>query len=354
MPHEKFGKVGFLRCGGGCIAGLAQAVQLQEFYKAGIRPDWNGAVSVGAFNMLDENVIEIWQKHITSPFAIYDLNPALKHVFKEARQFLAPFKKHDSWKEWRRDFKLQKQNALHFILFCKRTILTALKIARDFPNSDFKNPKDFASISEFAISALKEHDLYNLSSILDIGPLMKIVEESVDLEAALKNGPPLNIFVRHLETGKENVLTPKSVPELLLSLRAASALVPFFEPIKIEEDYFCDIGAVNPFPVEYAFDAGCDTVFAFTKSYEKLFSVPKNVIEMWFLEIEIHTRKIFMLLYKKARGRAKKEGKNLYLVTPKYPPHPDLGFLSISPEAIEYTIKNETESMQKFLEKILK
>lgn len=354
MPHEKFGKIGFVLCGGGCL-GLSQAVQLREFDKAGIKPDWVGAVSVGAFNALDRrNAIEVWKNYITSPYAIYDLNPALKKVFKDARQFIAPFKRHESWKEWMRDFKSQKQNVWQFISFCKRTIFTALQIARDFPNGDFVNPKNFSSISELAISALKEHDLYNLSSILDIGPLIKVVEKNMDLEAAIKNGPQINIFARHLDTGKEHVLTPKTVPELILALRAASALVPFFEPVKMGDEYFCDIGAVNPFPVEYAFDARCDTVFVFVKKYQKQSSKPKNVIEMWFSEIDIHTKRIFTLLFGEARKRAKKEGRKLYLVIPRRPIHPDLGFLSISPEAIEYTIEKDGEATKKFIEKILK
>lgn len=354
MPHPKFGKIGKLLCGGGVIGGLAQAVQLREFEQAGIHSDWDGAVSVGAFNAITINAIETWQSRITSPYAIYDLNPVLKKTFKEARQFLAPFKKHESWKEWMHDFKAQKQNAVQFLLFLKRTILTALKIARDFPNNDFINPKDFASLSEFAISALKEHDLCSLQSILSIDPLIKIVEENIDLNSALKKEPPLNIFVRNLNTGKEHILNPKSIPELLLALRAASALVPFFEPVKIGEEYFCDIGAVNPFPAEHAFNAGCDTVFAFAKGYDPALKKPQNVIEMWFSEIEIHTRKMFMMLYNKARERAKKENKKLYLVTPQYPPHPDLGFLSISSEAIEYTTEKESKTTQEFLEKILK
>ncbi len=334
--------------------GLIQAVQLREFHKAGIHPDWNGNVSVGALNGLSPDAIEIWQKCITSPYAIFDLNPSLKKVFKDARQFIAPFKKHDGWKEWMRDFKFQKHNILQIVWFLKRTIATTLKIARDFPNGEFSNPKQFASISEFAISTLKEHDLYFLKSILDIEPLINIVQNNFDLEAYLKNSPPMNIFVRHLETGQERILTPKSVPELLLALRAASALMPVFEPVKIDGEYFCDIGATNPFPVEYAFDAGCDTVFAFTKSRKKQRSNPKNVIEMWFSETDIHIRRIFTLLFKEARKRAKREGKKLYLVMPKYLPHPDLGFLSISKEAIDYTIEKETEATQKFIEKILK
>lgn len=355
MPHKKFGKVGFVPCGGGVFGGLPQAVQLSEFEKAGIKPDWIGAVSVGAFNALDrKGAIEVWEKHITSPFAIYDLHPSLKKIFKETRQFIAPFKKHDSWKEWRHDFKSQKQNALQFILFCKRTILTMLKIARDFPNGDFINAKHFSSLGEFAISALKENDLHNLSSFLNIQPLMNVVEKNMDLESALKNGPALNIFVRELNTGKEQILTPASVPELLLTLKAASALVPFFEPVKIGDKYFCDVGAVNPFPVEHAFNAGCDTIFAFVKGFGKKVLEPKNVIEMWFSEIDIHTKRIFMLLFSKAKERARKEGKKLYLVTPQAHIHPDLGFLSISPEAIEYTIKNESKAIKKFIEKILK
>lgn len=353
MPQKELGEIGFLYCGGGCIGGLAQAVQSREFYKAGIHPKRKWAVSVGAFNALDENAIKIWEKHIISPFAIYDLNPMLKKTFKEAQQFLAPFQKHESWKEWMRDFKFQKHNVLQFLWFLKRTAATALRIARDFPNSDFINPKYFASLSEFAISALKEHDLHFLSSILDMSPLMKVVEENIDLESALK-GPPLTIFARHLETGKEKIFTPKLVPELLAVLRATSALVPFFEPIKIGGEYFCDIGAVNPFPVEYAFDAGCDTVFAFAKRYNPAPQKTQNVIEMWFSEIEIHTRKMFMILYHKAKERAVKEGKNLYVITPQHPPHPDLGFLSISPKAIEYTIEKESIATQKFLEKIFK
>ena len=64
-----------------------------------------------------------------------------KKIFKDARQFIAPFKKHESWKEWRRDVKAQKQNMWQLFLFCKRTFFTSLKIARNFPNKDFANPK---------------------------------------------------------------------------------------------------------------------------------------------------------------------------------------------------------------------
>ena len=352
MPHKKLKKIGFVRCGGGAIGGLAQAVQLHEFEKAGIQADWNGNVSVGAFNALSQNTIEIWKKHITSPFAIYDLNPALRKIFKDARQFIAPFKKHESWKEWMREYKLQKQNIAQTLSFLKRTLVTGWKIIRN-PNNNFFDSKDFATLSEFAISALKEHDLYNLQSFLSIDPLMEVVEKNIDLETALK-GPSLNIFVRHLQTGKEKILNPKSKPELLLALRAASALVPFFEPVKIYEEYYCDVGDVNPFPVKYAFDVGCDTVFAFVKGYNTPLPKPANVIEMMLAEVEIHTRKMFLLLYKQTKERAKREGRKLYVVSPKSPPHPDLGFLSISPEAIEYTIEKESEATQKFLEKILK
>ena len=312
MPHEKFGKVGFLLCGGGCLGGLPQAVQLHEFNKACISPDWIGGVSVGALNAVNyKNPIETWQNNVRYPTAIYDLNPILKNVFKEARQFIAPFKKHESWKEWGRDFKFQKQNIAQALSFLKRTAITGWKIIRN-SNNDFFNPKDFSSLSEFAISILKEHDLNNLSSILDISPLIKIVEENIDLGSALKNEPPLNVFVRYLNTGKEHVLTPKSIPELLLALRAACALVPFFKPVKIGEDYFCDIGAINPFPAKYAFDAGCDTVFAFAKDYEGQPPVsqnimPQNIIELWFSELEMHTRKMSIFLRDEARERARKE-----------------------------------------------
>jgi len=95
-------------------------------------------------------------------------------------------------------------------------------------------------------------------------------------------------------------------------------------------------------------------VFAFTKGLERNLARPNNVIEMWFSETEIHTKRIFMLLFAKAKEKAKKEGKKLYLVTPQHTLHPDLGFLSISPEAIEYTIENESRATKKFIEKILK
>ena len=354
MPHPKFGNVGFILGGGGCLEGLPQAVQTRAFLQAGIEPDYIGAVSVGACNAIDlRNSILIWERCITSPWKIYDLHPVLKRILDDAIKFIAPFKRHKNWHDWRRDFKSQRQNIMYVLAFLKRTGHTFLEVVRSFPREETLGSDNLFPFGELVFTHLHTQGIGELRSIFDINPLMQILKSGKGLETTLLNTAPLHIFVRALETRSEHVLTPKTPDELILAIQAATALVPFFEPVKIGESYFCDVGTVNPFPAEHAFDAGCDTVFAFVKNYDRIPPTPVHILDRWAKETEIHTGNVFKLFYEKARARADKEQKHLYLIMPQ-PPHPDLRFLGISPEAIRYTIATETLAMENKLDSLLR
>lgn len=355
MPHPKFGEIGWLLGGGGCAEGAPQAAQMKVFYEHGIKPDFIIAESVGAWNSIaGENALFLWQNYVKSPDAIYRINPELKKIFEEKIKLLphSPFHHHETWKDLASDFFNQGK---HLTQFVKQILAFGSRAVKSFPYiqaGDEPHPKHFSPMVKPIFSYLEESGLNKVAGILDAAPLITLIKEKVDLKKSLENDVVLKIFARSLEKGEEHIFTPINEIELLQAAQASSALRPFFPLVKIGGTYYCDGGHMNPFPVKYALDHGCDTVFAFVKNHND-YSQSLNILESLLEETNVAQRALFIKLEKEAREQAGRENKNIFVITPQTL-HPDMQILWITPEALEYTIKIETEATEKFLENILK
>ena len=354
MPHSKLGKVGWVLGGGGCLEGLPQAVQIKEFLDHGVVPDYIVALSVGALNALDPyHTLELWERFITSPWAIYDLNPRLRGVFKNLMQSIprSPFHRHTSWKELGDDFKTQYRSVKQLMGFVSRT----LKSLPSLPVGSAPEPKDFSPFLELALRTAGERGLGNIRHIVDPTPLIEILKNNIDLKKIAERPYTLHFLARSLNTGKErsfHIDTAYSEQKILDAALASSALRPFFAPVLIDGEWYSDIGHINPLPIMQAFDAGCDTVFAFVKNSQQCFP-ETNIFEAMFDESTAQANAMFEVLYEKALERAHREQRIIHLIKPDQPTHPDLKVLWITPEAVGYTVPKEREATRRFLEKIL-
>ncbi len=340
--------------GGGCAEGLPQAIQLRVFYEHGITPDYIMAVSVGAYNAITyQHAVSIWQKYIKSPDAIYKINPELKKIFENKIKLLprSPFHKHESWKDLLTDFYNQGKNVTQFIqqvlAFGSRTLksLPYIQVGVE------PRPQHFSPMIKPFFSYLEESGLDKITSLLDLEPLISIIKDHLDFKRVVDNGIVLQILARSLESSEECVFTPQNEKELLEATQASSALRPFFPPVKINGKLYCDGGHMNPLPVHYAFENNCDTVFAFVKNHNE-YSSSLHLLESLLEETNVAQRALFIKLEKEAEERANRENKKLHIIVPAKL-HPDLQLLWITPEALEYTVRIETEATEKFLEKIL-
>jgi predicted acylesterase/phospholipase RssA len=84
---NKYGKIMFVFCGGGCKA-VIQAVAAAELVNAGLTPAHIISASAGTCNALvfvenpgvegASKALRIWEEHITSPEALYDVHPFIR------------------------------------------------------------------------------------------------------------------------------------------------------------------------------------------------------------------------------------------------------------------------------------
>ncbi|OGF63475.1 hypothetical protein A2926_00950 [Candidatus Giovannonibacteria bacterium RIFCSPLOWO2_01_FULL_44_40] len=370
MPHPKLGKVGFVLGGGGCAEGLPQIVQATEFLKAGIRPDYIIASSVGAFNALDlENALSIWKEHFTSPWAIYDLNPDIKTVIDRVLKTIprSPFHPHENWADLWKDCGNQYHNLKQLLGF----IIRFVKSMPTLPVETNSAPKDFSPFLEKMLSEMRALELDRVKSIFDPAPLITTLRKTLDLKTTQEQQSTLHILTR---SGIEEHVFASGITlpaEALNKMRkrctihdlnsedqrfraamASAALGPFFARVQINGGLYWDTGTKNPFPAEYAMDAGCDTIFCFVKNH---FSYSGNITDYNALDAlmedsDVATRENFIHKHEKAAGRAEKEGKKLELILPQ-PLHQDLQLLWVSPEAEEYTTAIESKETKNLIKK---
>lgn len=366
MPHPKLGKIGWFLGGGGCLFGPHQAYDISECFKE-FPPDIILAESVGGYNSIDpENAFIIWKKYFFYASKIYGVDPELyKKLIAPLFEFIPRLPKWHNYKNAKElyyDCKLQLYHLAQIILLPLRLIQTISKLITQ-KNGGASTIEKFLASSTLreTLNLAHERGLDNLQALFDITPLISTIEEITDHEKALNpsfnriilasQGEEIHFFARY----PEPLLSEKYLPnfhiiatweELEFALRATSALPPFFPGVKQGGLIYSDPGSLNPFPVEYLFDAGCKTVFAFVK--DSASPMPeRNIYERTLAEIEKPSRQNFKTLRKRAEIRAKLEGKNLYIIT-QQPPHPDLHLLAISPAAIDYAGQVEKEAMQNF------
>lgn len=366
MPHNKFGKVGFFLGGGGAKEGLPQAIQLKLFFESGIKPNVIDAGSVGAFNALDpENSLSIWENYVTSPEAIYEFNPAIEKMTADFIEALPhrphiphfPIKTPKHWIEFIEDFKKSVEDLkvqIYKVIFAYKLIKPLLQPSFYQDSASItKAQKAGEPLLRAILEFIEKKEIRKIPAFLDIEPLLKLVSEKINL-AFLSSCPwETNFLVRSFKTGDIAFLRAGDPQEFVQLACASSAIRPLFQPVFVQGEWYCDGIQANPFPVENLFEKGCDTIFAFVKNYE-LFAPQDDIFKaLFFEEADGKDKQLFYTLKEKAQKRAKEENKKLFIIHPGEPMHPDLGLLSISPEAIKYTKEKETEAMTKFLKEVL-
>jgi hypothetical protein len=368
VPHPEYGIVGWYLGGGGCSQGAPQAVQINELYPV-IRPHKILASSVGGYNSLKpEDAFSIWENHFYSRSRIYSVHPELsKRLIARLLEHIPRmphWREHRSMREFYYDCQLQMHNLLQIIRFVLRTLRTISQAPRTTSETSAFNSLSASTLKESLLLA-RAWGLDELQALLDLTPLLKAIQEVVDLENVLN--PPYNrIFLArcgwqlHFFSRYSEESLIRKYPSCFhrmttwedhkFALRASSALPPFFEGVREDGKIFRDAGNLNPFPVKYLFEMGCDTVFAFVKNPEQVLP-ERNMHEATLAELEISPGEYFKYLIKRAKKHAKRNGKRLFIITPQ-PLHPSLNLLNVTPEALEYTKRVEKEAMQRFLEKL--
>ncbi len=367
MPHPKLGKTGWFLGGGGCLLGPHQAYDITECFKE-LPPDIILAESVGGYNSIDpENAFLIWKKYFFSASKIYSVDPELyKKLIAPLLEFIPHLPRWHDYKNTRGlyyDCKLQLYHLIQIILLPLRLIKTISKLITQGNGETSPIEKFLASSTlKETLALAHERELDNLQALFDITPLIRTIREITDHEKMLNppfnriilasQGEELHFFACYPEPGlcekyPSRFHITATWEELEFALRATSALPPFFPGVKQDGKIFSDPGSLNPFPVEYLFDAGCDTVFAFVKDTDS--PIPeRNIYERTLADMEKPSRQNFRTLLKQAERRAQFEEKKLYVIA-QQPPHPDLRLLATSPAAIDYASQVEKKAMQKFL-----
>lgn len=365
MPHAKLGKIGWFLGGGGCLLGPHQAYNITECFKE-FPPDIILAESVGGYNSIDpKNAFIIWKKYFFSASKIYSVDPELYKKLIAPLLELIPhlprWRNYKNTKEFYYDCRLQLHHLAQTILIPLRLIqMISELITQGNGGTSFEKFLASPTLKE-TLTLAHKRGLNNLQALLDITPLIETIREITECGKVLN--PPFNRIIIASQGEELHLFASYPEPSLSLkysshfhiiatweelefALRATSALPPFFPGVEKDGKIFSDPGSLNPFPVEYLFDAGCDTVLAFVKDMTG--PMPeKNIYERTLAEMEKPSRQNFITIRERAEARAKLEGKNLYIITQQLP-HPELHLLAISPAAIDYAERVEKEAMQKF------
>lgn len=368
MPHPELGRVGFVLGSGGLAECLPQSIQVNQFLNAGIKPDYILGESGGSLISLDlENAFTILKNHFYFPWTIYDLNPEIEIVIDKALRSVpkSPFHRHETWHDLWRDLENQYYNVKQILSLIFRVVNSIPSLPGDIKPT----PKDFSPFWEILVKELHDTGLLKVKNIFNPDPLVKSLSKILNLKKTMEQDIALHVLVcsgveEHIfSTGKvlpAEYLSRMRVPlhevtseeQLLSSVMASCAVRPYFPPVKINGTFYWDIGGEKPFPVQHAIDAGCDTIFAFIKNYWFFESnLDANIPESFIEQSDKKTRQIFLDTHERIFSR-QSENIRIYLIMPQTL-HPDLQLLWISPEAVEHTLKIETEATKNWLKENL-
>ena len=384
---NKYGNILFVFCGGGCKA-VIQAVAAAELVNAGLTPTHIISSSAGTCNALAfvENpgvvgaakALHIWEEHITSPEAVYDVHPFLREklahllgVVPQATHGWGPSGSilHD----FRRTIKF-----LPLVMsFCVRmpfrvagrtvSFVFRLMDAFAFRHKSFRRLIQAPEVQQ----ALDEMDKYfefrRMKAFLDPFPLLTRLGEQFDLQKVLTSPIIWHILAERYEDGStvvfsnkdsdlamdgsEDARSRKAKHDLFFSrIRASMALYPLFEMVELDGYRYLDADLANPLPVEEAFSVGCDTVFMFLNVPRKSVRVEphplRDLVELNF-RLRLNERYIHHRV-KEAQAQAKERGVNLFVIRPDEIP-PGLGLLEIDSKVIEFVKNHERQRMKEYL-----
>jgi predicted patatin/cPLA2 family phospholipase len=384
---DKYGKILFVFCGGGCKA-VIQAAAAAELVRAGLIPAHIMSSSAGTCNALGfvenpgivgaEKTLRIWEDYTTSPEAIYEVHPFIREklthllgVVPQAAQDWGP----------NRSILRDVRRASRFLpLVMSLGVRMPLRMAGRAVSFIFRlmdlfesQPKSFRrlaqapEIQETFNEIDKYFELNRLKAFLDPFPLLARLSEHIDLRKVLDSSIVLHILAERYENGAIVVFSNKDQdlamdgsedPRIrkikhdlfLKRIRASMALYPLFEMVEMEGSRYLDADLAHPLPIEEAFGLGCDTVFFFL-------NVPKQSIRTDthplrdLLELNSLSRlneRYIHYRIKEAQTQAKERGINLFIIRPDEIP-PGLGLLEIDGKAIDMVKNNERRRMKDYL-----
>jgi len=384
---NKYGNILFVFCGGGCKA-VIQAVAAAELVNAGLTPTHIVSSSAGTCNALAfvenpgvvgaEKALRIWEEHITSPEAIYDVHPFLRE--KLARLLgVVPQVTHGLGASGSilHDFRRATKFLPLVMSFCVlmpfrvagRTVSFVFRLMDAFasPQRSFRRLMQAPEIQE----ALDEMDKYfefnRMKAFLDPFPLLTKLAEQIDLQKVLTSPIVWHILAERYEDGStvvfsnkdsdlvmdgsEDARSRKAKHALFFSrIRASMALYPLFEMVELDGYRYLDADLANPLPVEEAFSVGCDTVFMFLNVPRKSVRIEphplRDLVELNF-RLRLNERYIHHRV-KEAQAKAKERGVNLFVIRPDELP-PELGLLEIDSKVIEFVKNHERQRMKEYV-----
>ncbi|HSA60754.1 MAG TPA: patatin-like phospholipase family protein [Nitrospiraceae bacterium] len=384
---NKYGKILFVFCGGGCKA-VIQAVAAAELVHAGFSPTHIVSSSAGTCNAIGfvenpgptgaEKTIRIWEDYITSPEAIYEVHPFLRE--KMARLLGVVPQVTQGWgpsgsilHDLRRAIKF-----LPLVLsFCVRmpfrvagrtvSFVFRLMDAFESQHKSFRRLVQAPEIQETFDEIDKYFEFKRMKAFLDPFPLLARLREQIDLQKVLASPIIWHIIAERYEdgatavfsnkdrdlaiNGSEDVRIQKAKQDLFVKrIRASMALYPLFELVEIDGNRYLDADLANPLPIEEAFGCGCDTVFIFLNVPRQSVRVEphplRDLLELnAFLRLNeryIHHR------VKEAQVKAKELGVNLFVISPEDIPA-GLGLLEIDRKVIEFVKDRERRRMKEYL-----
>jgi len=384
---NKYGNIMFVFCGGGCKA-VIQAVAAAELVNAGLIPTHIISSSAGTCNALAfvENpgvvgaakALRIWEEHITSPEAIYDVHPFVRE--KLARLLGVVPQATQGWgtsgsilHDLRRAIKfmpLVMSFGLRMPLrVAGHTVSFVFRLMDAFASQhkSFRRLMQAPEIQEAFDEMDKYFEFRRMKAFLDPFPLLTRLGEQIDLQKVLASSIVWHILAERYEDGvtvvfsnkdsdlamegSEDARHRKAKYDLFFSrIRASMALYPLFEMVELDGYRYLDADLANPFPVEEAFSVGCDTIFMFLTVPRKSVRVEphplRDLVELNF-RLRLNERYIHHRV-KEAQAKAKEKGVNLFVIRPDEVPS-GLGLLEIDGKVIEFVKNHERQRMSEYL-----
>jgi predicted patatin/cPLA2 family phospholipase len=384
---DKYGKILFVFCGGGCKA-ILQAVAAAEAVNAGLIPKHIISSSAGTCNALGfvetpgpigaAKTIRIWEDYITSPEAIYEVHPFFREkltrllgIFPHVTQGCGPSG------SMLHDIKRAMKFIPLVLSFCMRmpfrvagrSVSFIFRLMDTF-ESQHKSFRRLVQAPEIQ-AAFEEVDKYfefkRMKAFLDPFPLLARLGEQIDLQKVLASPTVWHIITERYEDGasvmfsnkdrditiekNEDLRSRKAKYDMFYKrIRASMALYPLFEMVEMDGYRYLDADLANPLPVEEAFGLGCDSIFLFLNVPRKSVRVDphplRDLVELNDL-LRLNERYIHHRL-KEAQVKAKEMRVNLFVIRPDEIP-PGLGLLEIDPKVIEFVKQHEQKRMKDYL-----
>lgn len=390
LSRDKYGNVLFMLCGGGCKA-VMQAYAAAEVVKAGIHPTHIVSSSAGTCNALAfvespgiagaEKALRIWEHDITSPDAVYEIHPYLRHKLAHLLGIVPQVTK--GWGP-SGSVLYDIRRALKFLplvlslgvgmplRLAGRSVSFLFRLMDEFssPMKSFRRLVHAPEIQQTLDEFDRYFELKRMKAFLDPFPLLTKLSERINLQEVIASPVVWRVLAERYEDGAtvvfsnkdadvapvagEDARSVKAKHDLFYKrIRASMALYPLFEMVEIDGYRYLDADLANPLPIEIALQSGCQTIFIFLnvpRQSVRLDPSPlRDLVELNVL-MRVNERYIHQRL-REAQFRAKEFGVNLFVVRPDEIPA-GLGLLEVDSKVIEQVKVYEQRRMRQYLENL--